>query len=154
MSGEERFKENIICAADWFTVIKPLLEDGNLLRISPSGLSMYPFLVGGRDEVFLRSTTVKKPVKGDIALFRREDGIHVLHRIHHIRNNWYYMLGDAQTGIEGPIDEKNVIAVVKAVIWKNRIIDRDNIILKTLTRIWTIMRPFRPIILKILFKPN
>jgi signal peptidase I len=149
MPGEERIKENIISASDWFTAIKPLLEDGNLLRISPSGLSMYPFLVGGRDEVFLRSTAVKKPVKGDIALFRREDGMHVLHRIHHIRNNRYYMLGDAQTGIEGPIDGKNVIAVVEAVIWKNRKIDCDNVILKTLSRIWTIIRPFRPIILKL-----
>ncbi len=142
-------RENIISATDWVTAIKPLLEDGHLLRISPSGLSMYPFLVGGRDEVFLRSTTIKKPVKGDIALFRRDDGMHVLHRIHHIRNNRYYMLGDAQTRIEGPVDENNVIAVVEAIIRKNRKTNCNNIILKALSGIWTMLRPFRPLIIKL-----
>lgn len=145
----EGLRDNIISATDWVNAIKPLLEEGHFFRISPSGLSMYPFLVGGRDEVLLRSTAIKKPVKGDIALFRRDDGMHVLHRIHHIKNNRYYMLGDAQTAIEGPVKEENVIAVVETILRKNKKIASDNIILKALSGIWLIIRPLRPVFIKI-----
>jgi hypothetical protein len=43
--------ETIISAAEWFAVMKPLLDAGHLLKITPSGRSMVPILVGGRDEV-------------------------------------------------------------------------------------------------------
>lgn len=145
---EERITESIIPATEWMAAIKPLLDDGLTLKISPSGLSMYPFLVGGRDEVLLRSAETKKLRRGDITLYSREDGLHVLHRIHHIKNNEYYMLGDAQTGIEGPIARKNVHAVAEAVIWKNNQIGCDDILLSFLVNIWLLLRPVRPIIIR------
>lgn len=143
----ERIKENIIPASEWIATVKPLLDEGYELKISPSGLSMYPFLVGGRDEVILRSTAQKPPVRGDIALYSRADGIHILHRVHHVKNEAYYMLGDAQTWVEGPIAKENVHAVAVSVVRKNRIISCDSFYLKCLVHIWLILRPVRPFII-------
>lgn len=141
-------EENIIPAGTWMAVMKPLLDDGFELRLCPSGTSMLPFLAGGRDEVFLRSVKAKKPVRGDIALFSREDGLFVLHRIHHISQNRYYMLGDAQTWIEGPVKEENVQAIASAVMWKNKKISCDSLLLKLLTGTWLFLRPVRPQIVR------
>lgn len=144
----ERITESIIPATEWMAAIKPLLDDGLTLKISPSGLSMYPFLVGGRDVVLLRSAETKKLRRGDITLYSREDGLHVLHRIHHIKNNEYYMLGDAQTGIEGPIARKNIHAVAAAVVWRNTQIGCNDFILRLLTQTWLTIRPLRPVFIQ------
>lgn len=144
----ERITESIIPATKWIAAIKPLLDDGLTLKISPSGQSMYPFLVGGRDEVLLRSAETKKLRRGDITLYSREDGLHVLHRVHHIKNNEYYMLGDAQTGIEGPIARNNIHAVAEAVVWRNTQISCNDFTLRVLIKAWLFLRPLRPIIIQ------
>jgi hypothetical protein len=146
MSGN-RLNEHTIPAAEWVAVIKPLLDKGLELKLSPSGLSMYPFIVGGRDEVMLRSASQKAPVRGDIALFSRADGLHVLHRIHHVKNGSFYMLGDAQTGIEGPVERNSIHAIAVAIIRNGKEISCDNRFLNFLVSVWLLLRPVRPAII-------
>lgn len=144
----ERLEENIIPASEWVAAVKPLLDEGFELKICPSGLSMYPFLAGGRDEVILMSAAYRAPVRGDIVLFSRVDGVHILHRVHHVKKGSFYMLGDAQTWIEGPIARENVHAVAVAVIRKNKKTSCDSFSLKLMVHIWLILRPVRPLFIR------
>ena len=117
---EVKQKEQVIPAHDWFAMLEPLLHDGCELKISPAGMSMYPFLVGGRDKVFLCAKQTRLPKRGDICLFSRDDRLFILHRVHHINQYGYFMLGDAQTQIEGPIKEENIHAIASAVVWRGK----------------------------------
>ena len=141
-------KEQIIPAYEWFAMLEPLLHDGCELKISPAGMSMYPFLVGGRDEVFLCVKEKQPPRRGDICLFSRDDQLYVLHRVHHINRRGYYMLGDAQTGIEGPIPEENIRATATTVIWHGKKIPCNQFWLRCLVEMWMWLRPIRPYIIR------
>ena len=88
----------------------PLLVTGN---------SMSPFLIGGRDTVFL-SRLEREPRKGDILLYRRTPGGYVLHRVYRITGDNLTMLGDAQTLPEPGIRREQVIAVVTRVSRKGK----------------------------------
>lgn len=149
MSGK-LLKETIIPAIEWFAMLQPLIDNNHELKISPSGMSMYPFLVGRRDQVFLRSKQKMKPIRGDIVLFSRENGLHVLHRVHHVIGNEYFLLGDAQTWIEGPIVEENIRAIATAVVWRGKRISCKNRVLRLSAELWMLLRPIRPLVLRII----
>lgn len=146
MSGK-KLNQDFIPAVEWSNAILPLLKNGHELKLPLSGKSMYPLLLGGRDEAVIKSTDNMKLKRGDIVLYRRENGTHVLHRIHHIKNKSYYMLGDAQTWIEGPIDETQVLAVAVNIIRKGRVISCSGKIYRLVSELWLLLRPMRPLIL-------
>ncbi len=137
-----------------------MLEEGQTIKISPIGCSMCPFFYGGRDDVFLRRPEF--PLKrGEIALFRRKSGKYIIHRIHHVKRTpegrVYYMLGDNQTWLEGPIPENAIQAVTVRIMRKGKLIDcRTNHFYRFLSLVWLYMRPIRPIFIKlwILIKPT
>ena len=137
-----------IPAAQWSSAIMPILAEGHTLKLPFAGLSMYPLLVGGRDEVIIAAASGKHLKRGDIVLYRRKDGTHVLHRIHHIKNTMYYMVGDAQTWIEGPIKEEEVLAVVTEIIRKEKTILCSECGYRFISELWLIVRPIRPQIMK------
>ena len=145
---EEKQKEQVIPAHDWFAMLEPLLHDGCELKISPAGMSMYPFLVGGRDKVFLCAKQTRLPKRGDICLFSRDDRLFILHRVHHINQYGYFMLGDAQTQIEGPIKEENIHAIASAVVWRGKKIPSRRFWLRCLVELWLWLRPIRPYIMR------
>ena len=83
--------------------IEMLLEDGKIIQIKPQGYSMYPLLLPGRDEVQIEKTDITKVKRGDVLLYRRQEGILVLHRVYRRTKDGLYMVGDNQTEIEGPL---------------------------------------------------
>ena len=64
---------------------------------------MYPLFVPGRDEACIERTDFSSLKRGDVILYRRDKSILVLHRIWKITGNSFYMVGDNQTEIEGPL---------------------------------------------------
>ena len=150
MPGTE-MKDVYISAAEWTSAIMPILSKDYSIKIPLMGMSMYPLLVGERDEVVITSIGRKKPIRGDIVLYARKDGTHVLHRVHHVKGTDYYMLGDSQTWIEGPIKEEAVLAVATGVIRKGKKISCNNILYRLVVKTWLLVRPFR---LKILSFAN
>lgn len=147
MSRSELSKR-FIPAVQWSSALLPILAEGRNLKLPFSGLSMSPLLVGGRDEVLITSVLGKRLRRGDIVLYVRKDGTHVLHRIHHVKNNLYYMLGDAHTWIEGPIKEEDVLAVATAVIRKGKIILCSQYSYRIISGLWLLLRPIRPEVLR------
>lgn len=148
MPGKELTK-SFIPVAQWSAAILPILDEGHKLKLPLSGLSMYPLLVGGRDEVLITTVLGKRLKRGDIVLYVQKDGTYVLHRIHHIKNNSYYMLGEAHSWIEGPIKEDAVLAIATAVIRKGKMIECSQYSYRIISALWLLMRPLRPIILRI-----
>lgn len=132
-----------IAATDWMLALLPLLEEGHELRITPQGGSMAPFLVGGRDEAILVTTTGKKLKRRDIVLYALPDGIHVLHRVHHVSKCGIYTLGDFQTEVEGPYEQSQMLAVTKAIVRKGKTISCDSRAYNLLSELWLRMRYLR-----------
>ena len=123
--------------------IEKLLADGDVLRIRPDGYSMYPMLVPGRDEAVIHKAGNGTARRGDVVLYRRVNGMLVLHRLHHRGKDGVYMVGDNQIKIEGPVSEKQVIGILDGFIRNGKYISTDNFLYKVLSGAWLFMRPFR-----------
>lgn len=98
-----------------------LREDPSIdaLPLVISGSSMNPFLAHGRDTVYLSRLT--RPVRrGDMLLYRRENGYYVLHRVFKAGPESLTMIGDAQTVLEPGIQPEQVIAIVTRVERKGK----------------------------------
>lgn len=146
MFGEELNSEYISAVA-WSSVLLPILSEGHYLKIPLSGTSMYPLLLGGRDDAIISSISGKKLKRGDIVMYVREDKTHVLHRIHHVKGTDCFMLGDSQTWIEGPIKEAAVLAIADQIIRKGRVISCNRLFYRFAVELWLLARPLRPSLL-------
>ncbi len=104
---------------------------------------MLPFLAGGRDYVFLQrpSNPLKK---GDIVLFTRKNGDYVLHRIKHIKPEGYYLLGDRQTALEGPVEESSIRCVAVKVKRKGKLLTPKSFCWKFFSTFWLYAVFLRP----------
>ena len=125
-----------------------LLNTVPQLPLLVSGGSMTPFLVHGRDTVFL--TKVSRPLKrGDIVLYQRKGGAYVLHRICSVEAGSFSMVGDAQTEIEHGITSSQIFAVVCAVDRKGRRQAPGSFWWDFFATIWIRMIPARPVFLRL-----
>ena len=113
---------------------------------------MYPLLLPGRDEVQIERTDITKAKRGDVLLYRRQEGILVLHRVYRRTKDGLYMVGDNQTEIEGPLALCQVRGKMIAVIRNGKSFSTGNPLYVIFSRIWLILRPFRPLISQIIHK--
>lgn len=98
---------------------RQLLQSVQTLPLVVTGGSMLPFLAGGRDTVYLTAID-RRLRRGDMALYQRENGTYVLHRVYAVKKDSYTMLGDAQTQLEPGIRHEQVVARVTAVLRKGK----------------------------------
>ena len=68
-----------------------LIKGGHMVEFIPRGVSMRPFIEGGRDKVILR--TCKEPKVGIIVLAKVNNSF-VLHRIYKIKGEDIILQGD------------------------------------------------------------
>lgn len=126
-----------------FMDIETLLKSGQTIQLFPQGYSMYPLLVPGRDEVILSPLPDRPLRRGDVALYRRDTGILVLHRICRCKEDGYYMVGDNQVQVEGPLRKEQVIGIMSGFVRKGKLLSSDDLWYRILSRVWLIMRPVR-----------
>lgn len=120
---------------EYLTVLKCMVEDGHEVSMPVSGNSMAPFIRDGRDRVYFKSPI--KPLKiGDIVFFQRKGGQYVLHRICRVKDSSYYIIGDAQNEVEGPIAENQVFAIVTKVERNGKIVHPGNLGWEFYAKIW------------------
>lgn len=141
-------KQEFIPADQWVPFFESYLKQGKQLQIAPTGDSMYPFLLNGRDQVVL-SLPTRACKRGDICLFRRENGLYIVHRVHHRNQKGIYMVGDHQVSLEGPLKEEQIVAVAVAIVRKGHRIDVNNKQYLFLVQVWFLLRPLRPAIITI-----
>lgn len=78
--------------------VASLLAEGRSVVILPTGNSMLPFIIGGKDNVELK---MKEPREGDIVLASLSPGTYVLHRIKSLDGDLVTLKGDGNLeGVE------------------------------------------------------
>ena len=131
-------------SANSLTDLEQLLRDGNIIRIKPQGFSMYPLFIPGRDEALIQQVPVTSLRRNDVALYRRDQGILVLHRIVRITSEGYYMTGDNQYEIEGPLRPDQFKGKLIAFVRNGKETSVKNPFYRILSGLWLFMLPVRP----------
>lgn len=106
-------KKNI-SMAELLPFIEEAFNKNTTFKIPITGTSMNPFLLEGRDYVFIKKPTFPLET-GDVPLYRRDDGTFVLHRIVGKDEKGYIMCGDNQFLLEKGICDRHIIGVMCTV---------------------------------------
>ena len=127
--------------AEMVPIIKESLAAGNDVRLIVRGVSMHPLLENERDSVVISPATRVK--KRDIALFERESGALVLHRVAKVRKKGFYCVGDNQVELEGPISHDRLLGVATVLVRNGKEISVKNVRYRLYAAVWTALRPIR-----------
>ena len=131
--------------AEFYPLIKEVLDSGGEFRLYPRGTSMMPLLRQGTDSVILVKCD-NKPRKRDIIFYRRPNGQFVLHRIVGTSKDGTYVLcGDNQTALEKGITDDMIIAVVTDVFRGDKRLAENRFSRKLYELLWCAM-PIRKIL--------
>lgn len=135
---------------DMIPVIKTVIESGQTVKITVTGNSMYPLLVGGRDRAELSSPV--KLNKRDVILYRRKTGKYVFHRILKINhsNGELILCGDNETEKEYGVNVSGVIARAVAFERKGKEFKSGNVLYKIYSFLWCISLRMRKPMLKLM----
>lgn len=141
-------KMKVVDTREYMSVFRELTEEGKEVSMVIAGNSMSPFLVHGRDSICF-----KKPEralrKGDMVFYERKNGQFVMHRICKIKNEKYYLVGDAQQNIEGPLKREQIFAIVTRVRRKGKWLKPGDFWWEFFSRVWIRVIPLRYVILRI-----
>jgi hypothetical protein len=132
----------------YVSALRDLVNEGKECRLLISGSSMAPFLVHERDSIIF-SKPQRELERGDMVFYQRETGQFVMHRILHVKPEGLYIVGDAQTEIEGPVNPKQVFAVVTKAQRKGKWIGPGDFWWWFFRTVWIRLVPVRKIILKL-----
>ena len=123
-------------------MLRGLTEAGKEVTLVVAGSSMSPFLIHHRDSICFRKPD-RELRKGDMVFFQRTDGAYVMHRIWKVRPEGYYMVGDAQTQIEGPLRREQIFARIVRVKRKGRILEPGDFWWEFFEHVWIRIIPAR-----------
>ena len=124
-----------------------MLEVTEPVPLVISGSSMTPFLVHGRDTVYLSKE--KEPLRrGNMVLYRRDSGNYILHRVYRVEETTFTMVGDAQTWLEPGIRPDQILAIVTAVRRKGKVLQPGSFWWDFFEKVWIRMVPLRPAMMK------
>ena len=129
--------------------LEKLLRDGNIICIKPQGYSMYPLFIPGRDEALIEPVSADMVRRNDVVLYRRDHSILVLHRICRVCTDGYFMVGDNQSSIEGPLRGDQIHGRLIAFVRNGKEISVRNPLYRFLSSLWLRMLPLRPICFRI-----
>lgn len=101
-------------------VIRELLSTGGAFAMTITGTSMTPTLINHRDRVTLEQADL--PLRrGDLPLYRRDNGQFVLHRVIRVQQDGRYTCcGDNQTVQEPNIRDDQIIGLVVQIQRKGK----------------------------------
>ncbi len=138
----------IIGTREYVSVLRELTKDGHEVSLQVTGSSMNPFLVHLRDVICFKKPD-RELKRGDMVFYQRDSGQFVMHRIFRVAKDGYYIVGDAQQEIEGPVRPDQIFAVVTRVKRKGRWIGPENFWWKFFERVWIRIVPLRYFIMKL-----
>ena len=131
----------------YVSMLRSLVEEGKDVSLLISGNSMSPFLGHHRDTILFGQPN-RELRKGDMVFYQRTNGQFVMHRIYKVKPEGYYIVGDAQTEIEGPVQRDQIFALVKKAQRKGKWIGPENFWWKFFEKVWINMVPIRPLVRK------
>ena len=141
-------RKKIVDTREYVSILRELTEEGKEVSLLIAGNSMVPFLVHERDYIYF-----KKPEddlkKGDMVFFQRDNQAFVMHRIKKVKPEGYYIVGDAQTTLEGPIRRDQIFARITRVKRKGVVLQPGDFWWEFFEHVWINMVSLRPLILRI-----
>lgn len=138
----------LIDTNEYVSVLRELAEEGKMVSMLISGSSMAPFLCHNRDYIYFTKPE-RELKKGDMVFYQRETGQYVMHRIYKKKHGAYYMVGDAQTQIEGPLRAEQIFARIVKVKRNGKIIGPGDFWWEFFEHVWIRIIPVRKHVEKI-----
>jgi len=134
-----------------------ILARDESVQFSTTGYSMYPLLnPDKKDQVIVEPLGERKLKRGDVVLYRRDgekghtdeegfaEGILVLHRIHHRKGDAYYLVGDNQNQVEGPLRRDQLRGIMTYRVRRGKRLSVKNPLYLASTGLWLLVCPIRP----------
>lgn len=140
--------ERVVDTNEYVSVLRELAEEGRVVSMLIAGSSMSPFLCHNRDYIYFTKPD-RELRRGDMVFYQRDTGQYVMHRIYKRKKDGYYMVGDAQTQIEGPLRGDQIFARIIKVKRKGRIIEPGNFWWEFFEHVWIRIIPMRKVIEKL-----
>ncbi|MBQ7038624.1 MAG: S24/S26 family peptidase [Clostridia bacterium] len=135
--------------AELMPIIRDSFEQGLTVTLPVTGNSMKPLFSHKRDSVVLSACDPYSLKRGDVPLYRRDDGQYVLHRIVRVEEDTYTLTGDAQWELEIGLPKKNVLAVMTGFIRKGKAVNCQNFSYRVYVAVWMCLRPLRPMMVRV-----
>lgn len=140
--------ERVVDTNEYVSVLRELAGEGRVVSMLVVGSSMSPFLCHKRDYIYFTKPD-RELRRGDMVFYQRDTGQYVMHRIYKRKKDGYYMVGDAQTQIEGPLRRDQIFARIIKVKRKGRIIEPGNFWWEFFEHVWIRIIPMRKVIEKL-----
>lgn len=129
---------------EYISMLRELTEEGKEVSMTISGNSMSPFLIHARDVICFKKPD-RELRRGDMVFYQRKTGQYVMHRIWKVGPDGYYIVGDAQQEIEGPVLREQIFAIITKVRRKGKWIEPGNPWWEFFEHLWIRMLPVRKI---------
>lgn len=139
-----------------------ILARGESVQFSTTGYSMYPLLnPDKKDQVIVEPLGERRLRRGDVVLYRRDgekgktdgegfaEGILVLHRIHHRSGDEFYLVGDNQNQVEGPLRMDQLRGIMTYRVRRGKRLSVKNLPYRASTGLWLMVCPIRPRLMRI-----
>ncbi len=130
---------------EYVSVLRGIAEEGKVVSMLIAGSSMAPFLCHNRDYIYFTKPE-RELRRGDMVFYQRDSGQYVMHRIYRVKPDGYYMVGDAQTQIEGPLRREQIFAVITQVKRAGKTIRPGDFWWEFFEHIWIRIVPARRIV--------
>lgn len=126
-----------------FPLISQTLDAGGKVCLPVTGTSMYPTILGGRDQIVLEHPD--RPYKKyDLPLYRRASGQFVLHRIIAVeKDGSFTCCGDHQWKKETGLKPEQMLALTVSITRKGKTFSADHPKYVRWVRFWVLIRPLR-----------
>lgn len=112
------------------------------------GLSMFPMLRDRRDVIVVKPAN-RRLKRYDVPLYRRDDGVYVLHRIIKAENDSYVIIGDNCINKEYGITDEQILGVLSGFYRNSKYIDCEKSVLyKIYYHIWCDALPVRVFLIR------
>lgn len=146
-----REERKLVSSQILFSMISAQLSQNRQAAFTVTGMSMWPLLCHGRDQVIVERTERENLKKGDIILYCIAEERYILHRINRLGKNYFQTTGDGNLWRDPPMPYSNITAKVCKVIRKGKTIDCSCFGWRVLFRIWMILFPARKWIFRVWF---
>lgn len=137
----------VVDTREYVGMLKELTEEGREVSMLIAGSSMSPFLIHERDMIYFKKPD-RELKKGDMVFFQRRSGQFIMHRIWKVRPEGYYIVGDAQTQIEGPVERDQIFAQITKVRRKGKWLEPGDFWWEFFEHVWLHMIPFRHVLMR------
>ena len=134
--------ERVVDTSEYVSVLREIAESGKVVSLRISGGSMTPFLAHGRDYIYFTKPD-RELRRGDMVFYQRQNGQYVMHRIYKKKADGYYIVGDAQAEIEGPVAESQIFARIAKVKRKDRLLQPGDFWWEFFEHVWIRIVPLR-----------